>query len=414
MAEHTAPPHPAPSSSAASPSDASTPSGTVALIVAAGTGQRFGGEVAKQYRMLAGRTVLARAVCALKNAAGIDAVRAVIDPDQIVAYRAAVAGIDLLEPVAGGDTRQQSVRRGLESVAALNPARVLIHDAARPLVSDALIGRVLAALERADGAVPALPVTDTLKRATESTAGAPPGGLRILETVSRDGLWRAQTPQGFRFGPLLEAHRRHADWAATDDAALIERAGGTVELVMGEEDNMKITGPDDLARAERLLAGAVRVGTGFDVHRFGPGDAVTLCGVSVPHSHGLVGHSDADVGLHALTDAILGAIAAGDIGSHFPPSEPRWQGADSTRFLSAAADLVAAKGGRILAVDVTLICEKPKIGPHRAAMCERIAAVLGLAEDAVSVKATTTEGLGFTGRGEGIAAQAVATVQLTG
>jgi 2-C-methyl-D-erythritol 4-phosphate cytidylyltransferase/2-C-methyl-D-erythritol 2,4-cyclodiphosphate synthase len=283
---------------------------------------------------------------------------------------------------------------------------VLIHDGARPFVAAAVIERVLAALADGPGAIAALPVVDTLKQAD---------GGRIAGTRDRSGLWGAQTPQGFRFAEILAAHRAAAGEDLTDDAAVAERAGLAVTLVEGSRENMKVTSQDDLAVAERWLRGAqeeTRVGQGFDVHAFGPGGHVTLCGIRVPHDAGLVGHSDADVGLHALTDAILGALGAGDIGSHFPPSDPQWRGTDSGRFLVHARDLVAAQGGRLLHLDVTLICERPKIGPHRDAMVARIAGLLDLPAGRVNVKATTTEKLGFTGRGEGIAAQAVATIAL--
>jgi 2-C-methyl-D-erythritol 4-phosphate cytidylyltransferase/2-C-methyl-D-erythritol 2,4-cyclodiphosphate synthase len=283
---------------------------------------------------------------------------------------------------------------------------VLIHDAARPFVTATIIDRTLAALGDAPAAVVAVPVADTLKRGADGS---------VVATVDRAGLWRAQTPQGFRFADILAAHRQARGASLTDDAAVAEIAGLNVRLVMGADDNFKITTMDDLQRAERLLGADTRefrAGTGYDVHRFSEGDSVTLCGVRIEHSHRLEGHSDADVGMHALTDAILGAIGAGDIGSHFPPSDPQWRGADSARFLSHAAHLVAAKGGCIVHVDVTIICERPKIAPHRAAMVARIAEILGTGADRVSVKATTTEGLGFTGRREGIAAQAAATVAL--
>jgi 2-C-methyl-D-erythritol 4-phosphate cytidylyltransferase/2-C-methyl-D-erythritol 2,4-cyclodiphosphate synthase len=380
--------------------------GTLALVVAAGTGERFGGGVPKQHRALAGSPVLRHVVERLAGHARIDGVCVVRRVEHRDAYALALAGLDLLPPVEGGDTRQESVRRGLEALASREPGRVLIHDAARPLVDAATIDRVIDALESAPGAIAAVPVADTLKRADDRN--------RVAATLDRGGLWRAQTPQGFRFPEILSAHRAMAGRALTDDAAVAEAAGLAVTLVPGSEENFKITTEDDLRRAERLLGGALewRTGSGFDVHRFGQGDAVTLCGVRVPHSHGLEGHSDADVGLHALTDAILGAIGAGDIGMHFPPSDPRWRDADSGRFLIHAASLVAARGGRIVQLDVTLICERPKVGPHRQAMIERVAAILGLSADRVSVKATTTEGLGFTGRREGIAAQAIATVAL--
>jgi 2-C-methyl-D-erythritol 4-phosphate cytidylyltransferase/2-C-methyl-D-erythritol 2,4-cyclodiphosphate synthase len=286
------------------------------------------------------------------------------------------------------------------------PDLVLVHDAARPFVDPAIVSRVLKALETSPAAIAALPVNDTLKRAS--------GGL-ITGTMEREGLWRAQTPQGFRYPEILVAHRSLAGASLTDDAAVAEQAGLSVGIVMGSEENLKVTTEDDLRRAEHLLGlGDFRTGFGFDVHRFCAGDHVMLCGVAVPCDAGLAGHSDADVGLHALTDAVLGAIGAGDIGSHFPPDDDRWRGAASEIFLSRAGDLVAARGGRIVNLDVTVICERPKIGPHRSAMVRRIADILGLAPEMVNVKATTTERLGFTGRNEGIAAQAVASIRLPG
>ncbi len=390
--------------------------GCVALIVAAGSGQRFGGDIPKQYRDLAGAAVLRRTVEALRGHPGVSGVRVVINPAHRDLYDRAVAGLDLPEPVAGGATRHDSVRHGLEALAAQPPcpAQVLIHDAARPLVDAATIDRVRAALEDGPAAIAAVPVTDTLKR------GGPEG--RIAGTVDRAGLWRAQTPQGFRFEAILAAHRAltaEAGLELTDDAAVAERAGLAVALVLGAEENLKVTTEDDLGRAARWLApepAEYRVGNGFDVHRFAApepgGTALMLCGVAVPHTQGLEGHSDADVGLHALTDALLGAIGAGDIGQHFPPSDPQWRGADSARFLRHAASLVAARGGSIVQVDVTVIGERPKVGPHRAAMIARLAELLDLGPDRVGVKATTTERLGFTGRGEGLAALATATVRL--
>lgn len=385
---------------------------TVALIVAAGRGLRFGGPLPKQYRLLAGVPVLRRSALAYLRHPGIDAVRIVIDPAARDLYDAAVDGLGLPEPLAGGADRQESVRRGLEALAGEAPApdRVLIHDAARPLVDAATIAEVIAALDDAPGAIAAAPLADTLKRAAASGGDRP----LVSGTVDRGGLWRAQTPQGFRFQPILHAHRAAAGAALTDDAAVAEAAGLPVRLVPSSEENFKVTTEADLARAEALLTAAAesRTGTGFDVHRFGPGDHVVLCGVRIPHDRGLVGHSDADVGLHAITDALLGAIGAGDIGQHFPPSDPQWRGAASDAFLVHAARLVAARGGRLVHVDVTLIAERPKIGPHRDAMVGRIAEMLDVPADRVSVKATTTEGLGFTGRREGIAAQAAATVAL--
>ena len=381
---------------------------SIALIVAAGAGTRLGGEVPKQYLPLGGRAVLRHSVETFLRHPAISGVRTVISPEHRALYDSAVAGLPILPPVAGGASRQDSVRNGLESLAELQPDRVLIHDAARPFLTAEIVDRTLAALDDAPGAVVAVPVTDTLKRGHDG---------RVAGTVDRSALWRAQTPQGFRYADILAAHRQAKGAAMTDDAAVAEAAGLPVKLVVGADDNFKITTADDLRRAERLVGAAAqefRTGTGYDVHRFAAGDSVTICGVRIAHDQSLEGHSDADVGLHALTDAILGTIGAGDLGSHFPPGDPQWRGADSARFLSHAAGLVAAKGGRIAHVDVTLICERPKIAPHRAAMVARIAAILGLDEGRVSVKATTTEGLGFTGRREGIAAQAVATVALPG
>jgi len=380
----------------------------VALVVAAGRGQRFGGTLPKQYQPLGGKPLLRRALDAFADHPRIDAVRAVIHEDDRDLYDAAVAGLDLLDPVPGGASRQDSARAGLESLEGVAPRLVLIHDAARPFVAIDVVSRVVDALDTVPGAIPAVAVHDTLKRG--SGAEAP----LIAATVDRRDLWRAQTPQGFRYPDILAAHRQFAGNELADDAAVAEHAGLDVALVPGDEDNVKVTTAEDFRRADRFLAGTLltRVGTGFDVHRFGPGDHVMLGGVAIPHDAGLEGHSDADVALHALTDAILGAVAAGDIGSHFPPSDPQWRGAPSATFLAHAAEIVAEAGGRIVGVDLTIICERPRIGPHRAAMAECIATLLGVPTGRVSVKGTTTERLGFTGRGEGIAAQAVATVQM--
>lgn len=379
----------------------------VALVVAAGRGHRLGGDIPKQYRMLAGRPILRHCLARLLTHPGIGSVRVVIHPDDRPSYEMATQGLVLDEPIMGGNTRQQSVRLGLEALRIQAPAKVLLHDGARPFPDFATISRVIATLSDHDGAIPALPVSDTLKRGKDGF---------IAETLDRQGLWRAQTPQGFRFSKILAAHEAARNLDLTDDAALFEHMKWPVALVPGSEDNIKVTTLADLERAERLCAssvtGEMRTATGFDVHRFGPGDGVTLCGHPIPHTHGLEGHSDADVGLHALTDAVLGCLSAGDIGLHFPPSDPQWKGASSDRFLRHAADLVAARGGRIVHVDVTLLCEAPKIGPHRAAMIRQIADILAISDDRVSVKATTTEGLGFTGRREGIAAQAAASILL--
>lgn len=380
----------------------------IALVVAAGRGSRFGSGEPKQYRLLAGQPILRRAVAPLLAHPRIGGVRVIIHPDDTQAYRKAVGDLPLLPPVPGGATRQESALRGLESLGSMPPHRVLIHDAARPFVSAAMLDRIIGALDRRDGAIPALPVVDTLKRGRD---GAVP---LIVCTQERADLWRAQTPQGFHYPVLLAAHRAAAGSALTDDAAVAEAAGISVVMVPGDEDNLKVTTEDDLLRAERVLAAGreTRTATGFDVHRFCDGDHVMLCGIAIPHDFGLLGHSDADVGLHALTDALLGTIGEGDIGSHFPPSEPRWRGAPSELFLRHAAGLIAAAAGRVVNVDVTLICERPKVGAHRFAMRARIADLLGIEVSRVSVKATTTEELGFTGRREGIAAQAVASVNL--
>ena len=378
----------------------------IALIVAAGRGTRLGGERPKQYRTLAGQALLRHSAERLASHPRIDRVRVVFHPDDNDLYAAAVAGLDLLPPVPGGAARQDSARLGLESLAEFTPSRVLIHDAARPFVDHAVIDRVLDALDDAPGAIPALPVADTVKRGKS--------GL-VTDTLDRTGLWRVQTPQAFDYRAILDAHRAVAGLELTDDAAVAEHAGLAVRLVEGSEANFKVTAPEDFARAEKLASGSTgdyRTGQGFDVHAFGPGDHVWLCGLKVPHDHGLIGHSDADVGLHALTDALLGALGAGDIGMHFPPGDPKWRNAPSHLFLRHAAELVAKEHGRIVHVDVTMICEAPRVGPHRAAMVAKIAEILGLAPNRVSVKATTTEKLGFLGRGEGMGAQAVATIQL--
>jgi 2-C-methyl-D-erythritol 4-phosphate cytidylyltransferase/2-C-methyl-D-erythritol 2,4-cyclodiphosphate synthase len=383
---------------------------TAALIVAAGRGDRFGAQVPKQYAQLGGMALLRRTVLVFLHHPSIDRVRVVIGPrpEDRALYEAAVAGLDLMTPVPGGKTRQESVRLGLESFADSPPERVLVHDAARPFADSGLIDRVLDALATADGAIPAVPVVDSLKKSD---------GDLVAEDVAREGLWHAQTPQAFRFAGILAAHREMASAEAvfTDDASIARAHGLSVKIVEGSTNNFKITTPNDLVRAERhLMSGLrdVRFGQGFDVHRLEPGTHVTLCGVDIPHDAGLSGHSDADVALHALTDALLGAIGDGDIGYHFPPSDEKWRGAPSSIFVEHAAELVRRRGGDIGHVDVTIICEAPRIGPHREAMRHRIAELLAIDVGRVSVKATTTEGLGLTGRREGIAAQAVATVRL--
>lgn len=406
----------------------------VALVVAAGRGHRVGGPLPKQYIDLGGRAVLWRTVSALAASDAVDAICVVIHPDDRALYDTALAGLSaatgakMLPPVDGGTERQDSVRYGLESLKTTNPEYVLIHDGARPFVSATAIDRLVRALRQFCGAILALPVTDTVKRSGDDDADAPV----ITGTVDRSNLWRAQTPQGFQFADILQAHRKAhiaVGGAAplTDDAAVAEAAGIDVALIAGDEGNFKITTQDDLTRAERVLgmtdndgslsgssgaAWETRVGSGFDVHRFGPGSSLMLCGVEVPHEYGVLSHSDGDVALHALVDAILGSIADGDIGSHFPPSDPEWKDVASDRFLLNALERLAAQGGSLRHVDLTIICERPKIGPHRAAMIKRLVEITGLTPGRISVKATTTEKLGFTGRGEGVAAQAVATVRL--
>lgn len=392
-----------------------------ALIVAAGRGTRAcreetapGRHAPKQYALLAGRPVLARAIAAFDACPAIGTITVVIHPDDRESYDAAVRGTSarLTPPVLGGRTRQESVRLGLKSLAEAAPDTVLIHDAARPLVTPDIVARVLAALEHHPGAIAAEPLADTLKRdAGDGLIGA---------TIARAGLWKAQTPQGFHLGPILAAHARAAEAGfhdATDDAAIAEWAGLAVALVASSARNFKITTPEDMAMAEDLLRPAApalepRTGSGFDVHAFCAGDHVWLAGVRIPHDRGLLGHSDADAPLHALTDALLGAIGDGDIGQHFPPSDPAWKGAASHLFVEDAARRIAARGGRITNVDLTILCEEPRIGPHRGAMRGAIAAMLGIDVARVAVKATTTERLGFTGRKEGIAALASATVLL--
>lgn len=377
-----------------------------ALIVAAGRGSRAGPGAPKQYRLLAGVPVLRRTLAAFADHPGISSILTVIHPDDEAAYGEASAGVPKLLPAThGGATRQASVLAGLEALAAeCAPDRVLIHDAARPFVSAGLISDCIGALDRHEGALAALAVTDTVRRGVCGMAG---------DTIPRDGLWRAQTPQAFHFDAILAAHRQAAGADYTDDVAVAAASGMEVALVEGDENNFKITSAADIDRAERMLmqSGETRTGMGYDVHSFGPGDHVWLCGVQIPHDAGLVGHSDADAGLHALTDAILGALGAGDIGQHFPPSDPQWKGAASDIFLAHAAELAAKAGAVISNVDVTLILEAPKISPYTDRMRERVADILGIARERVSVKATTTEKLGFTGRREGVAAQAIATLR---
>ena len=376
---------------------------THALIVAAGRGHRAGEGLPKQYRRVGGKPVLRHAIEGMLAVGGVDRVSVVIHPDDAPLYEMATQGLTLGPVVHGGATRQASVRLGLQALQADAPARVLIHDAARAFVPGGVVERIIEALAAHDGATPALPVTDSLRRGTAVVEGE----------VSRDALHRVQTPQGFRYDAILAAHEAAGE-GATDDVSVAIASGMTVALVDGDERGFKLTTPEDFVRAEAMFAGRMisRSAQGFDVHRFGPGDHLWLCGLQLPYSQGLVGHSDADVGLHAVTDALLGTIGAGDIGQHFPPTDPQWRGAASDRFLAHAVGLIAARGGIIDHVDLTIIAEAPKVGPHRDAMRVRVAAILGLKLDAVSIKATTTEGLGFTGRREGIACQAMATVRV--
>ncbi|HEX8571144.1 MAG TPA: bifunctional 2-C-methyl-D-erythritol 4-phosphate cytidylyltransferase/2-C-methyl-D-erythritol 2,4-cyclodiphosphate synthase [Allosphingosinicella sp.] len=374
---------------------------TAALIVAAGSGSRAGSGPPKQFRRIGGKAVLRHAYDALASHPGIGEVRVVIGEGQEEAFLDAMAGADPAGPVTGGPERSISVARGLDAVAA---GRVLIHDAARPFCPPEVIDRLLGALDGHQGAVPVLPVADTLARGSDT----------LGEPIDRTGAFRVQTPQAFDTAAIRGAYRSWPGGNPTDDATVARAAGIEVALVAGDDSLAKLTWPGDFEEAERRLAARLvsRTGLGFDVHAFAPGDGLWLGGVRIPHGRGLSGHSDADVALHAITDALLGAIGEGDIGDHFPPSDPQWRGAASSGFVEHARALVERRGGRIDHVDVTLICEAPRIGPHRSEMRARIAALLGLAEARVSVKATTTERLGFAGRGEGIAAQAVATVRL--
>lgn len=382
--------------------------GCAVLILAGGSGTRVGSDIPKQYLTLNGVPVIRRTVEAFLRHPSVDTVHTVIGPEDRDLYNDALEGLDLPEPVIGGASRQASGRNGLEALSEQAPEYVLIHDAARPFIDHVVIDRVLSALERTPAVLPAIPVADTLKKG----AGSPP---TVQDTVDRENLWRAQTPQGFGYAEILAAHRAASGQELTDDTAVAEAAGISVALVEGSEENFKITTREDLERAERVTAkmsGETRIGTGFDVHAFGEGDHVTLCGVRIDHDHALKGHSDADVALHAVTDALLGAIAEGDIGSHFPPSDPQWKGVASRVFLEHAVDLITARGGAIGNIDLTIICEAPKVGPYRENLRESLGEMLSIDVARISVKATTTEKLGFTGRGEGIAAQAAVTVRL--
>ncbi len=383
---------------------------TAAIIVAAGRGLRAGSAGPKQYRTIGGKTVISRAMEPFCRHPQIFAVQPVVNPDDAAAFNEAVGDMRYWPPANGGATRQASVRAGLEALAGQSPDIVLIHDAARPFVTPAVISRAIDAAGLTGAAVPAIPVSDTIKLIGDSG--------HVEATPERARLRIAQTPQAFSFDIILDAHRRAARDGRddfTDDAALAEWAGLTVATFEGDPANMKLTTPEDFVREEARLGAAlgdVRTGSGYDVHAFGDGDHLMICGVRVPHTKGFLAHSDGDVGLHALVDAILGALADGDIGSHFPPSDPQWKGAASDRFLKYAVDRVTARGGRIAHLDVTLICERPKVGPFRDAMRARISEITGLNLSRVAVKATTSERLGFTGREEGIAAMASATIRL--
>ncbi len=382
------------------PPSASIAAPVAAVVVAAGKGLRAGGTVPKQFALWRGKPLVRHSVTALAKA-GVAPIVVVIPADWETAAMEALAGVAGVRFVHGAASRQGSVRAGLEALEADAPACVLIHDAARPDLPQGVIAALVAALESRPSAIPVLPVVDSVVRGADGLRGA---------FVERDGLYRVQTPQAFRFHAILAAHRAWNGAAdAGDDAAVAEAAGLAVALVLGDERLKKVTFADDL-KDEAMSAAMMRTGLGYDVHRLAEGEELWLCGVRIEHSKGLAGHSDADVAIHALVDALLGAVAAGDIGDHFPPSDPQWRGASSDQFLAHAATLVAAAGYAIGNVDVTIICEAPRIGPHKAAMRARLAAILAIDIAAVSVKATTTERLGFTGRGEGIAAQAVATV----
>ncbi|HET9716405.1 MAG TPA: bifunctional 2-C-methyl-D-erythritol 4-phosphate cytidylyltransferase/2-C-methyl-D-erythritol 2,4-cyclodiphosphate synthase [Pseudolabrys sp.] len=380
-----------------------------AVIVGAGKGVRAGGDVPKQYREVGGAPMLQRTLLSFLSHPKIDAVQPVIRAHDLPLVQEITAGMDILPPAFGGSTRQASVHAGLEALVDFSPEIVLVHDAARPFVSAGIIARAIDAAERTGAAIPVLPVADTVKRVK---------GDIVEETIDRGNLRLVQTPQAFAFLRLIEAHRRaaaegHNDF--TDDAALAEWASMKVTVFAGEHGNMKITTADDFQRAavtHSATLADVRTGSGLDVHAFGPGDHVTIGGIRIPHTRALTGHSDADVALHALTDALLGALAEGDIGAHFPPSDPQWRGASSDRFLRFAVDRVRARGGRIAHLDLTIVCEAPRIGEHRDAIRSNIAKIAGIGTDRVGVKATTSEKLGFTGRGEGIAAYATATIRL--
>jgi 2-C-methyl-D-erythritol 4-phosphate cytidylyltransferase/2-C-methyl-D-erythritol 2,4-cyclodiphosphate synthase len=383
-----------------------------AVIVAAGTGSRAGGEKPKQYQVIGGRPVVWWALKSFCDHPSIAHIQPVIGAGQDDLFASATQGLTIDPPVIGGETRQESCRRGLEAIARHQETHILIHDAARPFVSADLISRVIAGLQQHQSAIPGLAIADTVKKAPFGT---------IERTIDRTGLWTVQTPQGFAFEAIRAAHEKAIETgqsSLTDDAAVAELAGLEVAIIPGDAENRKMTTAADLAEADRTLSASlndlpdIRTGFGIDIHPFADGDHVMLCGVSIPHTHKLAGHSDADAALHALTDAILGAIGEGDIGTHFPPSDPQWRGAASAQFLAFAAERVRVRGGRIDHLDLTIVCEAPKIGPHRDAIRGNIARLAGIDASRVAVKATTSEKLGFTGRSEGIVAYATATVRL--
>jgi len=381
---------------------------SAAVIVAAGRGRRAGGDIPKQYARIGGEAVLRRTVRAFATHPRIGAVVVVIHPDDRTDAEDATRGFDC-QLVYGGETRQESSFNGLKALESSPPDIVLVHDAARPFTSSAVIAAAIDGAGVHGAVLAGIPVVDTIKATSASSV--------VLTTVPRDGLWRAQTPQAFRYDLILAAHRSAQEAALTDDAAVAEAAGHAVVMSEGADENFKITTAADLARADRLAKGTMSdivtlIGSGFDVHAFEDGDHVTLCGERIAHSQALKGHSDADVALHALTDAILGALAEGDIGQHFPDSDPQWRGSPSDVFLRHALDLVAARNGRLINVDLTIICERPRLQAHREAMIRNLAALTGLPNQRIGLKATTTEKLGFTGRGEGIAAQAVVSVSV--
>jgi 2-C-methyl-D-erythritol 4-phosphate cytidylyltransferase / 2-C-methyl-D-erythritol 2,4-cyclodiphosphate synthase len=378
----------------------------IALIVATGSGTRFGDTLPKQYQTLNGKSILRHTIERLLAHNKIDNVLVTINPDHAEYYKQATKGLNILPAVHGGLTRQQSVYNGLKSLQNYAPDIVLIHDAVRPNVQIELLDRAFESLNDYDGAIPGIPIMDTVKKVKDNT---------VIDTIPRDGLYRVQTPQIFHYDKIMTAHEQHKGLTLTDDAAIAERAGLSLAIVESNNWLMKITTQEDLLNMQSMMRATkeTRIGQGFDVHRFEPGEHVTLCGERIPHTHKLKGHSDADVAMHALTDALYGAISNGDIGHHFPPSEDKWRGASSEIFLKHAHESLQKRGGRIINLDLTIICEAPKVGPHREQMRRNLANILAIDMDRISVKATTTEKLGFTGRSEGIAAQAIANVEIT-